>query len=126
MKDVLTGLLSRDKAEQDYGVVFGKNGIDEQATEVNRAEVSASRASLPDFAFGPEREACDHIWPDDVRTLLSTEVLRHEPGVRQPLMAAVQTRLSAKDEAVDRSTLENTLAEEVERLTGNSAPTTDT
>ena len=125
MKDVVTGLLSRDKAEQDYGVVFGKNGIDRGATEENRTKALASRAPLPDFAFGPEREAYDHIWPDDVRTLLSTEVLRREPGVRQPLMAAVHNRLLEKGETVDRATLNAVLAEEFERLTGKSAPSTE-
>ncbi len=126
MKDVRAGLLSHDKAERDYGVVFTKNGIDPGATDEKRAERRATRAPLPDFSYGPEREASDRIWSDDVRTLLSTEVLRHEPSIRQPLMAAIQNRFSAKDEAVDRATLKAALAEEFESLTGESAPSWDT
>jgi len=124
--DILAGLISHDKAERDYGVVFTKNGIDPGATDEERARRRASRPPLPDFAFGPEREGYDHIWPGDVRTLLATEVLRHEPGIRQPLLAAVQSRLSAKGETVDQTTLKAVLAEEFERLTGKSAPPANT
>jgi N-methylhydantoinase A/oxoprolinase/acetone carboxylase beta subunit len=53
------------------------------------------------------------------------EGLGHEAGVRQPLMAAVQNRLSEIGEAVDRATLKAVLAEEFERLTGQSAPPTE-
>ena len=125
-KDVRAGLLSPDKAKRDYGVVLGKLGIDRRATDEERAERLASRGPLLDFALGPERGDYDRIWPDDVRTLLATEVLRREASVRQPLLTAVQTRLSANGVTVDRATLEAVLAEEFERLTGKSAPPADT
>ena len=48
--------------------------------------------------------------------------VEHEPGIRQPLLVAVQSRLSAIGETVDQATLLSTLAEEFERLTGESAP----
>jgi N-methylhydantoinase B len=124
--DVRAGLISHDKAERDYAVVFDKNGIDPRATDEKRAERRASRAPLPEFTFGPERGDYDRMWPDDVRTLLATEALRQEPGIRQPLLTAVESRLSANGKAVDRATLIAALAEEFERLTGKSLHSTDT
>jgi N-methylhydantoinase B len=47
--DVAKGLVSREKAERDYGVVVG----DSAATEKLRKRLAADRGEVKDFDFGP-------------------------------------------------------------------------
>lgn len=53
--DVIRGLVSEQKAQDEYGVVLYDEGwkIDYDATELLRAEMRASRGPLPTFDFGP-------------------------------------------------------------------------
>jgi N-methylhydantoinase B len=47
--DVAKGLVSKEKAERDYGVVIG----DAAATEALRARLREERGEVRDFDFGP-------------------------------------------------------------------------
>jgi N-methylhydantoinase B len=51
--DVAKGLVSREKAERDYGVVVG----DPEATEKLRARLREERGEVLDFDFGPPLDA---------------------------------------------------------------------
>jgi N-methylhydantoinase B len=56
-RDVRYGLVSREKALNDYGVVLRDDlTIDEAATEAKRAELAAARGEIKDFDFGPPLE----------------------------------------------------------------------
>jgi N-methylhydantoinase B len=50
--DVAKGLVSKENAESDYGVVVG----DAEATETLRARLRAERGEVKDFDFGPPLE----------------------------------------------------------------------
>ncbi|HET7478464.1 MAG TPA: hydantoinase B/oxoprolinase family protein [Rubrobacteraceae bacterium] len=53
-KDVRWNLISREAAENDYGVVLdGEGAIDTAATESRREELKSSRGELPQFDHGP-------------------------------------------------------------------------
>jgi len=56
-RDVRYGLVSREKALNDYGVVLRDDlTIDEAATEAKRAELAAARGEIKSFDFGPPLE----------------------------------------------------------------------
>ncbi|MGQ9614413.1 hydantoinase B/oxoprolinase family protein, partial [Chloroflexus sp.] len=56
-RDVRYGLVSREKALNDYGVVLRDDlTIDEAATETKRAELAAARGEIKGFDFGPPLE----------------------------------------------------------------------
>lgn len=57
-KDVIRKLVSREKAERDYGVVLDPATltIDYEATEKLRAEMRRRRGVVPTFTFGPMPE----------------------------------------------------------------------
>ncbi|MCS7158630.1 MAG: hydantoinase B/oxoprolinase family protein [Blastocatellia bacterium] len=56
--DVIRGLVSREKAERDYGVVLDPTTweIDWAATENRRRELRQQRGPIPIFTFGPAPE----------------------------------------------------------------------
>ena len=56
-RDVRYGLVSREKAERDYGVVLSdSHAIDYAATEARRAQITAERGEVKGFDFGPPLE----------------------------------------------------------------------
>ncbi|MGB9751837.1 hydantoinase/oxoprolinase N-terminal domain-containing protein [Roseiflexus castenholzii] len=56
-RDVRYGLVSREKALNDYGVVLTDTlDIDMAATEAKRAELAAARGEIKGFDFGPPLE----------------------------------------------------------------------
>lgn len=60
LKDVRNGLVSREKAARDYGVIIvekdGRLAVDQQRTESERARKRRERGDVPIFTFGPEPE----------------------------------------------------------------------
>jgi N-methylhydantoinase B len=62
LTDVRCGLVSRERARLDYGVVIGADrSVDEAATAKLRAEL-ASEADRAEFGHGPGRVAFEAIW----------------------------------------------------------------
>jgi len=51
-KDVRQGLITRDSASEDYGVVLDGSTVDETATSGLRKQLSADQGELPHFDFG--------------------------------------------------------------------------
>ena len=52
-RDVEDGIVSREKAHRDYGVVLGAEGaVDEAATEARRREMREARGPASEFDFG--------------------------------------------------------------------------
>jgi N-methylhydantoinase B len=57
-RDVQYGLVSKDKAERDYGVILDDAlEIDYAATEAKRAQIAEARGEVKGFDFGPPLEA---------------------------------------------------------------------
>jgi N-methylhydantoinase B len=71
--DVAKGLVSRQKAERDYGVIVG----DPDATESLRARLREERGSLLDFDFGPPL--------DEIRARAREETGHEPPVAPEPL-----------------------------------------
>ena len=64
--DVLDEFISHDHAEQVYGVVITDEGtVDADATAALRRHHRPD-GDVPDFDFGPEREAFEETFPTDV------------------------------------------------------------
>lgn len=57
LRDVRRGLVTREAAERDYGVVLSGAEVDEAATARRRAG-----RSREGFGFGPEREAWESVF----------------------------------------------------------------
>lgn len=117
--DMRRGMLSRDSASKDYGVVFAADGsIDTQATLSARARRRAQQPHAP-FDLGPERNAYDAIWPDPVRTRFAMAALEQPRAHRQLLVDAVRKRLTTAGETVTEALLEQAITEEAARLAGD-------
>ena len=118
LDDVLDGLVSRERAEQDYGVVLAGDELDERATAQLRAKLRAARAEpLSDFDFGPERAAYEAAWTPALQDAILSATwdfpvqLRH--FLRDRLFAELATRL--REGAVEPGTVPALLSEIMER-----------
>jgi N-methylhydantoinase B len=86
LEDVLDGYVSRDAARRDYGVVIVGDAVDEAATRAERGAIAAARGALPQFSFGPEREAWEAVFDDAAMARLNTLLMRigtHARGERR-------------------------------------------
>lgn len=79
--DVRSGLLSREAAERDYGVVVHEREVDIRATMAKRAS-RARQASAPLFDLGPSRRAYEAIWTDELSTALAAFLMSLPPPFR--------------------------------------------
>jgi len=110
-KDICSGLLSRDKASEDYGVVFVEDGIDTDATDERRQSLRESCATPANFRFGPEREAQDHIWPPDVRAKLAIAAMQVPASLRYPLLTDIRATMNRTGETVSEARLKSAVDE---------------
>ena len=114
-RDVCSGLLSRDKAARDYGVVFGGDGIDAEATEARRGEMRAERAAPAAFEFGPEREEHDRVWPPAIRAELARAAMKMPASLRHNLLSDIRARMNEAGETVSEASLEAAVADWIAR-----------
>ena len=71
--DVAKGLVSREKAESDYGVIVGDSG----ATEAKRRELAEARGDIKDFDLGPPL--------DEILSACEAETGMDPPVPQEPL-----------------------------------------
>ncbi|MGH7313773.1 MAG: hydantoinase B/oxoprolinase family protein, partial [Candidatus Rokuibacteriota bacterium] len=84
LADVLDGLVSSERAGQDYGVAIVGAGVDEAATAQLRR---AARPSRQRFDFGPNRLAHDRDWPDRLQSAINRLTEGLAPAPRQYVRA---------------------------------------
>lgn len=89
LEDVLDGYVSAEAARRDYGVVLSGDAVDEAATVALRAELAAARGPLPEFDFGPEREAWEAVFDDATMLRLNAALMRLGPHARAERRRAV-------------------------------------
>ena len=119
--DVSSGLLSRDKAAADYGVVFDENGIDSEATTARRNKLRATRKAPSAFEFGPEREEHDRIWPPAIRAELAQAAMGIPASLRYPMLTDIRAQMNEAGETVTEASLKAALADWVARHGGTRA-----
>ena len=89
LRDVEDGLVTKDRAEKDYGVILRGGKVDEGATQACR-HVLRSQTKAPErFSFGLEREAFEQRWPDSVQRALNDATA----GIPATLREYVRTTL---------------------------------
>lgn len=74
LKDVRDGYVSVDGARRDYGVVINDGTVDEDATATVRA--NRPRTEPTAFSYGPERDAYEATFPEDIQDTLATVLSR--------------------------------------------------
>ena len=80
--DVALGFVGRRAAESDYGVVIDDDGeVDEKATRRTRAGRLRDNVHA-DFDFGPEREAWDAAFDDDLMARFNRKLYALPKSVR--------------------------------------------
>jgi len=98
--DVHRGIITRRYALDQFGVsVDDRFAVDDTATGTRRAEMRGRRGSLPEFDFGPEREAYEQVWSDAFVTT-ANHALNPFPGRVRTLLRERLCRLV--DEATTR------------------------
>jgi N-methylhydantoinase B len=70
LRDVRDKLLTRTDAEATYGVVFTDGEVNVQETAARRAELAMNRASPTSFSLGPERNAYERSFPEELQDRL--------------------------------------------------------
>ena len=80
--DVRRGLVSADAARDSYGVVLRAGRVDGEATRARRGGREPSRAA---FSFGPERDAFEAVWSDEMQTALNRELMEYPLALRNYL-----------------------------------------
>jgi N-methylhydantoinase B len=82
-EDVETGFVGRQAARRDYGVAIGNDGaVDEAATAKLRARRVKDNIGV-DFDFGPEREAWERVFDDEIMGELNRRLFELPKSIRQ-------------------------------------------
>lgn len=69
--DVEAGLLSPERAQTDFGVVWTDAGLDNSLSLERRRQLRKTRIQrMTEFDYGPEREAFESFWSDACYTAL--------------------------------------------------------
>lgn len=94
LRDVHNGLVSTEKAKQDYGVVLNEKGIDEAATVDERLRRGARESQ---FSFGVERDAFELTNTDAARTAYAVLMCSLKPFERDYLRKKLRPDLNPND-----------------------------
>jgi N-methylhydantoinase B len=81
-RDVVLGFVSRGAAKSDYGVVIGDDGRVDVATTRRIRAARVHGKVHTDFDFGPEREAWDAAFDDDLMTAFNRKLYALPKSVR--------------------------------------------
>ena len=92
LEDVRRGLVSREAAADQYGVIVVDGRVDVDRTESRRAELRLGR-SVPEIDYGPERESYERAWPEAVRRELHDILAGQTPRLRPYLRQLICQRL---------------------------------
>ncbi len=86
LDDVLSGFVSPESAERDYGVKIVERAIDPEATaRLRAARPLRSKGSGDAFDFGPERNGWDAVFTRDHMRALNDALMTRPPSQRQSL-----------------------------------------
>ncbi|MEM8550947.1 MAG: hydantoinase B/oxoprolinase family protein [Pseudomonadota bacterium] len=95
-RDVRAGFVSAKAAREHYGVAVVDGAVDGQET----ARLRASAPAPPAFGFGPERDAWESVFSDDLMCELSRRLLALPASVRTRTRNAIMNRVVPDLEAV--------------------------
>jgi len=100
LADVLSGLVSRDRAREGYGVVIDSDRVDEAATAslrgARRADGTARGSRDAVFDFGDARREHERRWPSELQDAFIAMLMR----LPAPYRAYVRRTLYPRVEAI--------------------------
>ncbi len=100
LDDVIDELVTVESARNDYGVVIENRQVDEAATASLRSEMRAQRGdALPDFDFGPEREAYERRWTPELQDAIFAATNDYQTTMRNFLRTRLFERLQQRFDA---------------------------
>ena len=124
--DVRSGLLTKDRAAADYGVVFDAScEVDTAATRSMREGMAAERPVLRSVCICGQRSQYQHVWPASVRQELARAVLREEVSIRAQLFQRVHRRFLEAAAPVSADCLAACLEAERRNIEGQGMIKTD-
>lgn len=118
LADVEQGLVSADRARDDYGVVIVDGAVDQDATAHKRNSLRANAAPAGDIVFGDERLEFDHLRPEPVRIHLANRLLEENTPTRNQLVKAIQPDLSQRTEPLDIEAADALVQRHLRRIRG--------
>jgi N-methylhydantoinase B len=92
LADVVAGLISPERAREDYGVAIAGERVDAAATALLRAARRNDRLG-PAYALGPVRSALEERWPPSASAALAGETMRAPLGIRPYVIETLRRRL---------------------------------
>jgi len=93
IEDVSLGYVSVQAARESYGVVISEGYADFAASAALRNTLKRERGALPQFDFGPEREAWDAVFDDATMMHLNAALMRLAPHLRSQRRQAIFNRV---------------------------------
>ncbi|EHS55647.1 hydantoinase B/oxoprolinase family protein [Paenibacillus kribbensis] len=84
-RDVRNGLVSKDAAYEQYGVVFHESKVDLDATQKRRSAVYGSTDEQQSFHFGSAREQFESIWSDEMQLAVGAALTGYPLALRDYL-----------------------------------------
>jgi len=95
LRDVLDGFLTPAEAKRQYGVsIIARGKVDERATA--RLRSRPARGTVPEFDFGPAREAFEAMFPPKMQDRLIELLQDVPPSQRQYWKGRVVTELQGR------------------------------
>lgn len=92
VNDVVNGIVSVERALQDYGVEVSGTGRTMTGKRVKAAISSCDQS----FSIGPERSRIESVWSPEVSAVLATELLQCPVALRSYWLWTLRQRLSVK------------------------------
>ncbi len=105
LADIRAGLISAERAREDYGIVMGTKGVDAAATAKHRAARRNDRLGA-DFSLGPVRAALEEKWPPRTSAALAMAVMEAPAGIRSYVMEQLRAALGRTHGAVSVATVQ--------------------
>lgn len=99
LRDVLDGFVSRATAREVYGVVLDDGAVDGAETAALRESLAGRVTPTGEFAQGPEREAYEERWTDDLQDAVNAATWTYPAGIRIAVRQLLQAELGRRLEA---------------------------
>ncbi|MFS0655361.1 hydantoinase B/oxoprolinase family protein [Bacillus sp. 179-C3.3 HS] len=125
LQEVEAGLLSKERARQQYGVVvYQENNswkIDEDKTNSLRGMVRESPASEVIWDFGEQRERYEKVWTDEASSELAVQLRSYPANTRTHFKHAVHAYFLHRNEPLTKLDVIQALREINHQKRGNES-----
>ncbi|MEO1987256.1 MAG: hydantoinase B/oxoprolinase family protein [Martelella sp.] len=123
-EDIEAGFISRDRARDDYGVIWMDGAVDTAATGKERQRRLGSGVREDTIVFGEERMEYDRLRPEPIRSYLAGLMVSCPADLRRQLVRIVGTAVRAETNVLTKERAQEIFDAAITELNGEM-PSTD-